>query len=81
MEFSLCTYKNLLGEPRKGIREYRILDISIVDFMATVVGAFVISNYFNIDFKIILFILLLLGIILHKLFCVETTVDKIIFKD
>lgn len=81
MEFSLCPYKNILGEPKKGIRKYRIFDISIVDFGATVITAFIIAKYFNLDFKIIMFILLLSGIILHKLFCVETTIDKFIFRN
>jgi hypothetical protein len=80
MEFSLCPYKNLFGEPGKGLHKYRILDIAVVDLALTIVSAYLIAKYFKQDFKIILFILILSGIILHRLFCVRTTIDKILFR-
>jgi hypothetical protein len=79
MDFNLCPYKNIFGKPNSGVHQYRIMDIAIVDLLGTILVAFGISKYFNLDFKIILFILLLWGIILHELFCVKTTLSKIIF--
>ena len=75
----LCSYKNLLGEPKKGIHSYRIFNIAIVDVLLTIIGAYLISWSFQLNFWIILIILFLLGIILHYLFCVNTTIDKLIF--
>ena len=80
MEFSLCPYKNLFGEPDKGVHKYKILDIAVVDLGLTVLMAFLIAKYYKQDFKIILFILILSGIILHRLFCVRTTIDKLLFR-
>lgn len=79
MDFSLCPYKYIFGKPGEGVHQYRIMDIAIVDLVGTIIVAFCISKYFNLDFKIVLFILLLWGIILHELFCVKTTLSKIIF--
>ena len=30
MEIDLCKYKDLFGEPREGLRKYRIFDIAIL---------------------------------------------------
>ena len=75
----LCKYKDSLGVPKKGVHQYRIFNIAIVDVLLTIILAFIISYSFNINFLLTLIILFLSGIILHKIFCVKTTVDKIIF--
>lgn len=80
MDLSLCPYKNLFGKPNNGVHKYRILDIAIVDLGLTIISAYIISIFYNEDFKIILIILILLGIILHHLFCAKTTVDKLLFR-
>lgn len=79
MDYSLCKHKEIFGKATKGVHSYRILDIAVVDFVGTIVVAWGISKYYNIDIKQVLFISFLLGIILHRLFCVRTTVDKLLF--
>jgi fatty acid desaturase len=74
-----CKYKNILGEVKKGPHSYRIFNIAIVDVLLTIFVAFIISYFFKINFWITLLILFLLGIIAHRLFCVRTTIDKILF--
>ncbi len=76
---NLCKYKNIFGEPKTGIHSYRFLNIAIVDFIFTIFGGFIISKIFNISFFYTIIFLFLLGIILHRLFCVNTTIDKILF--
>ena len=77
---TLCKYRNLLGEVGKGIHSYRIFDIAIVDVLLTFICAYIIyifnteNNYF-----IILAIVFITGIILHRIFCVRTTIDKLLF--
>jgi hypothetical protein len=73
--------KNLLGEPRKGIHKARIpgTDISLVDTVATIIGAYFISKHFHSSFVYTLLILFILGEILHVLFCVETPISKKLF--
>jgi hypothetical protein len=75
----LCKYKNALGEPKKGIHSYRLFGIAIADVIMTILGAFFISKLFNISFTYTTLFLFGLGILLHKLFCVKTTIDKLLF--
>ena len=76
---SLCKYKNALGQPNKGIHSYRFMGISIVDVILTIIAAFLISYFFKISFFYTSISLFVLGIVLHRLFCVRTTVDKLLF--
>jgi len=78
---SLCPYKNALGIPGKGIHSYRIFNIAIMDVIMTVIGALVISYFSGWNFGWTLLGFFLLGIILHRLFCVRTTIDKLLFPE
>ena len=77
---SLCKYKNLFGEVGKGVHSYRIFNIAVVDVVLTILGAYIIY-LFNPKFNFIYIVLFLfiLGIFLHRLFCVRTTIDKFLF--
>ena len=78
---SLCEYKNYFGEPGKGVHSYRIFNIAIVDVMMTLIGALIISYLSGIKFIWTALGLFILGILLHRVFCVRTTLDKAIFGD
>jgi hypothetical protein len=75
----LCKYKNILGEPGKGIHSYRLFGVAIADVIMTIIAAALISYFFKYSFITTLVILFILGIVLHKLFCVKTTIDKLLF--
>ncbi len=79
MDISICPYKFIFGKPTEGVHSYRLFNIAIIDVVCTIIGAYFISNYLKIDIKEVTIILFLLGILLHRLFCVKTTVDKILF--
>ena len=76
----LCKYKDVLGKPKQGLHKYRIFNIAIVDVLLTIAGAY-LFYLFNpkFNFFVILLCLFFLGIVLHRLFCVRTTVDKLLF--
>lgn len=76
---SLCKYKNALGVPGTGVHSYRFLSLAIMDVLMTILAALIISYFFKISFACICAVLFILGIILHRLFCVRTTIDKILF--
>ncbi len=75
----LCKYKDALGKPKTGIHSYRIFNIAIADVIMTIIAALIISYFFKFNFWITLIVLFLLGILLHRIFCVKTTVDKLLF--
>ena len=74
-----CQYKNIFGEPGKGVHSYRVKGFAIVDIVGTILAALLISWVLDTYFISTLVILFLLGIILHRLFCVRTTLDTLIF--
>jgi hypothetical protein len=77
---SLCKYKDLFGKVGEGVHSYRIFNIAIVDVVLTVLGAFIIHLFLpKYKFIYILLALFLSGIFLHRLFCVRTTIDKLLF--
>lgn len=78
---TLCKYKNMFGEVGTGAHSYRVFNIAIVDVAVTIIIALLIKLLFpNVSLIIVLLSLFIAGIIAHRLFCVETTVDKFLFK-
>ena len=76
---NLCKYKDALGIPNEGIHSYRIFNIAIADVIMTFIAAFIISYFYNISFIKTSIFLFILGIILHRIFCVQTTINKLLF--
>ena len=78
---NLCKYKDIFGKPGQGVHSYRIVNIAIVDVLFTLLGAYLINRYFFNNKHLIktTLILFILGIIFHRLFCVKTTINKLIF--
>lgn len=79
MSLNLCKYKNLFGKPGEGLRKYRIFDIALYDTGVVIVIGLLISYFMGYNIWITLAVLFISGIILHRLFCVRTGVDKLIF--
>ena len=79
--WKLCKYKNALGIPGKGIHSYRICNLAIVDIIFTLLGARILQILIFPEnhYLLILTGLFLLSIVLHRMFCVKTTIDKLLF--
>ncbi len=84
----LCKYKNIFGEPNTELHKYRLFNIAIVDVVATFFLGYIIhvlnQKYGHVTLKKLKFvhiilILFILSIILHRLFCVKTTIDQLLF--
>lgn len=75
----LCKYKDFFGKPGHGAHSYRIFNIAYIDVIFTVIMAWAISKLFTVSFGYILIIVFLVGIVMHRAFCVRTTIDKLIF--
>ena len=76
----MCKYKNMFGKVGEGVHSYRIFNIAILDVIGTIIIAYMIHFFVPYSFITVLIFLFLLGIILHRIFCVRTTVDKWLFK-
>jgi len=78
---SLCKYSDIFGKPNQGVHQYRLFNLAIVDVVFTILGGIALQKIFFRKRKMhyIIISLFILGIILHKLFCVRTTIDKLLF--
>lgn len=80
--YDLGKYSNIFGAVNTGVHKYRFMNIAMVDFTMTVLVGLLISYYYRLSKRNSFYIitsLFILGIILHSLFKVRTTVDKILF--
>lgn len=74
----LCKYKDILGQPLKGFHATRIGIFALWDIVGTIIGAYVIYKMQTTHSYVkILIGLLILGEILHYLFCVDTAFIKL----
>ena len=80
-----CKYSEIFGKPKEGLHSYRLFNIAIIDVLLTIlfgilIHKFIIIKYFkNIHILITIITLFIIGIIMHRLFCVRTTIDKLLF--
>jgi fatty-acid desaturase len=72
-------YKDILGKPGTGVHSWRILNIAVVDVILTLILAFFIWRITGYSIYWILVFIFVLGIVIHWLFCVNSTVNKMIF--
>ena len=77
---SWCQYKDILGKPGKGIHSYRLFGVAIADLIITLIAAYIIAYMFKIQFRYSFIGLFILGIVLHRAFCVKTTIDMLLFR-
>ena len=71
--------RNLIGTVNKGVHKYKIFNIAIFDVIVTIISAKILSILFKKYFILILFSLLKLSIVVHRLYGVRTTVDRYLF--
>jgi len=74
---SLCKYRDIFGKVKEGPHSYRIFNIAIVDTVLTIIIGYFISKYFKLKLIYVLIVLFILAVIIHKIFCVETTLTKL----
>ncbi len=75
----LCKYSDIIGKPKEGIHSYRIFDISIVDVAVTILFIIFLYYLLNKPLMYIFTVVILIGIIVHKLFCVNSTINMLVF--
>jgi len=73
-----CEYKDRLGVPNQGAHTH-YFGVAIFDLFLTILLSEVIVYLFHTPRWITLFSVLLTGVVVHRLFCVRTTVDKYLF--
>ena len=75
----LSKYKNAFGKPGEGLRRFRIFNIAIYDVLVTMIIVYLLCWFTKLPYWNSLFVIFILGIIVHRMFQVRTGVDKILF--
>ena len=79
----LFRYYDIVYKPSKlndhASPQFAIFDIAIMDVLQTIIFAYLLSYFFKKKFHEVAIALFLLGIIAHRIFCIRTTIDKLIF--
>lgn len=75
----LCRYRHIFGKEGQGFHEQRFMGVALYDTLGTIGGAWLISKTFKTDFVITLVSAFIIGIVMHRLFCVDTTINQLIF--
>jgi hypothetical protein len=79
----LCRFANILGEPGKGMHSLRIGGLAVVDIVLTGLLAFFLARRkgrTSLGLFVAYFILLvLLSILIHTVFCVNTRLNAFLF--
>jgi len=76
---SLCKYKDIFGKVGTGAHSIRLFNIAVVDTVLTFLLAYVINRYLKSNLLVVFILLMLASVLIHKLFCVETTLTKLFF--
>ena len=75
----LCKYAHIFGKEKEGVHAIRVFDIAIIDMLLTILASWFIAKYTKTNVVIVFIALLLVAIVMHRMFCVNTTINKYIF--
>lgn len=74
-----CKYKNILGFPKEGFHASRFLGFAFNDLIGTLIIAIIFAYQFKISYVVSVMMFLTIAVIMHRLFCVNTALNTIIF--
>ena len=69
-------YKDIFGAPGTGVHAYKFMGTSIVDFGLTILLAIFVTWMFKVPLELSVISMLVLGILFHILFGVQTSTLK-----
>lgn len=75
----LCKYKDIFGKPGEGFHKERVFGLALYDIIGMLILSIAISYAFNFHILKTFLLLTLFVIFIHKLFCVDTAFNKMIF--
>jgi hypothetical protein len=76
----LCKYKDIFGKVGEGPHSIRLFNIAVVDVIGTIILTYFLNKYLMKNFILTFLLLIIVSILIHRLFCVKTTLTNIFFK-
>jgi hypothetical protein len=77
---NLCKYRDIFGKVGEGPHSVRLFNIAVVDVIGTLILTYFLNKYLMKNFILSFLVLMIFSIIIHRLFCVKTTLTGIFFK-
>ena len=80
-----CEYRHVFGDPGEGVHSIRLFGVAIFDVVLTVAVSMVLSRFafgwpwLSLRTLAVVVIAFLLGVACHRMFCVRTTVDRLLW--
>ena len=74
-----CKYRDILGIPKQGFHSARLFGFAANDLIGTVVIVLAIAYFNKLNYINTLLITFLFVIFIHRLFCVNTTLNMMLF--
>jgi hypothetical protein len=69
----------MFGKEGEGVHSFRIFDVAVVDLVLTIIGSAALAYYIKCNYFLTFAVVFVVGVIMHRIFCVNTTVNKAIF--
>lgn len=66
-------HRNFFGSPNTGVHRRRLLDVAVVDYVLTLLAAFITSWLTSFPLVLSTLVWFTLGLVLHALFGVDTS--------
>jgi hypothetical protein len=76
---TFCHYRAIAGAPGTRYHRFRFMGFSIVDVLGTIVMGILLARYLHKSPLLVTICLFILGIIVHRIFCVDTALNVLIF--
>ena len=73
-----CQYRDALGKPNQGVHKH-YLGIAVFDLVATIILGYLIWKFTGVNPWVLAVVIAIITVLVHRLFCVNTTVNKAIF--
>lgn len=74
-----CKYKDIFGKPNEGVHADRLFGFAANDLIGTIIIALVIAYFNKLNYVTTIFITLICVVLIHRLFCVNTALNVMIF--
>jgi len=75
-QIGLCKYRDIFGKVNEGVHQYKVFGNAVVDTALTVLAGVVLARWRGWNPFVTIAGLIILGIIVHRLFCVNTALNR-----
>jgi len=68
-----------MSTPGVGLHSYRIFNIAVFDVLLTIIASMIASHLLGVPLWCTLIFMFALGIVVHRVLGIRTTIDKLLF--